>query len=72
MCAAKSSVCLDAFQSVVSFLAMYNAHPYMISHVSTVRPAYMVHGCEAFSDVRYISSWYQSESAKLSYDPDVR
>ena len=31
-----------------------------------------VHGCKVFSDIRSISSWSQSESAILSYNPDVR
>ena len=40
----------------------------------TVEPACAckVHRSKVFSDVRSISSWSQSESAILSYNPDVR
>ena len=38
----------------------------------TVEPACKVHRCKVFSDVRLIFSWSQSESAILSYNPDVR
>ena len=38
----------------------------------TLEPAYKVHGCKVFSDVRSIFGWSQSKSAIVGYNPDVR